>query len=250
MSRYNFQIENKEPIMRTQKIVYYDKETQLEGYLAFNSDISKPRPAVLVAHDWSGRNSFACQKADKLAQLGYVGFAIDMFGKDVLGSTKEEKSALIKPLLDDRPSLQQRILCAYDTLKKIDVVDTSRIGAIGFCFGGLCVLDLARIGVNLQGVVSFHGSLSSPSNDNKAIKAKILAIHGYDDPLVSREQVAEFQQEMTKAGADWQVHIYGNTMHSFTNPNSNDPDFGTVYNRLADKRSWVAMQNFFNEVFL
>ncbi len=235
--------------MRTQKIVYFDNDTQLEGYLAFNADISKPRPAVLVAHDWTGKNDFACQKADKLAQLGYVGFALDMFGKGILGETKEEKSVLIKPFLDDRSLLQQRILCAFETLKKIDVVDTSHIGAIGFCFGGLCVLDLARTGEDLRGVVSFHGILNSPPSDTKKIRAKILVLHGYEDPLVPSDQVSKFQEEVTQAGADWQMNIYSNTMHGFTNPKANDKDFGTVYNALADKRSWVAMQNFFTECF-
>ncbi len=235
--------------MRTKNITYYDGEKLLEGYLAYNADISKPRPAVLVAHDWSGRNEFACQKAEKLAQLGYVGFAIDMFGKNVIGTTKDEKSALIQPFLENRALLGKRIFAAYETLRKVDAVDTSRIGAIGFCFGGMCVLDLARLGTNLRGVVSFHGLLPDFGNRQK-ITAKILALHGYDDPMVPPEQVTEFEKEMTEAEADWQLHIFGKTMHAFTNPNANDKDFGTVYNERAEKRSWRAMQNFFNEIFL
>lgn len=237
--------------MRTQKIIYNDGGTELEGYLAYNADISKSRPAVLVAHDWSGRNTFACQKAEKLAELGYVGFAIDMFGKDVIGQTREEKAALIKPFAENRQLLLQRITAAYQAVKKIDNVDATRIGAIGFCFGGVCVLDLARSGANLRGVVSFHGLLHPPANVKKEkIVAKVLALHGHDDPMVSPENVAAFETEMTEAGVDWQLNIYGHTMHSFTNPNSNDKEFGTVYNPVADKRSWIAMQNFFTEVFL
>jgi dienelactone hydrolase len=235
--------------MRTQKIAYHDGAIQLEGYLAFNADISKPRPGVLVVHDWSGCNEFACQKAEKLAQLGYVGFAIDMFGKDIQGTTKEEKSALIQPFMTDRNLLKQRILAAYETLKKMDMVDTTRMGVIGFCFGGLCALDLARAGVDLRGAVSFHGLLNPPPISDK-IQAKVLALHGHDDPMVSTKEVAAFQEEMTRAGVDWQIHIYGNTLHAFTNPAANDHDFGTVYNPVADKRSWIAMQNFFTEVFL
>jgi dienelactone hydrolase len=238
--------------MRTQNISYHDDDTLLEGYLAYNADFLKPRPAVLVAHDWSGRNAFACQKADKLAQLGYVGFALDMFGKGVSGKNKEEKSELIRPFVEDRKLLQKRILCAYDALRKIDVVDTSRIGAIGFCFGGLCVLDLARIGTKLRGVVSFHGLLNGPGEEgsNHKINAKILALHGNDDPMVPPQQVEAFEREMTKAGADWQINIYGHTLHGFTNPEANDPSFGTVYSENAEKRSWLAMMNFFTEVFL
>ncbi|MBA2654637.1 MAG: dienelactone hydrolase family protein [Gammaproteobacteria bacterium] len=235
--------------MRTQNVTYFDDDTELEGYLAFNSDISKPRPAVIVAHDWSGRNEFACQKAEKLAELGYVGFAIDMFGKDKFGQTTEEKSALIEPFIKNRALLQRRILSGYDALKKIDIVDTTRIGAIGFCFGGMCVLDLARMGTDLSAVVSFHGLLTPPDN-TQSIKAKILALHGHDDPMVPPTQVAAFQQEMTEHEAEWEMDIYGNTMHAFTNPVANDKDLGTVYNSLAEKRSWIAMQNFFTEVFL
>lgn len=236
--------------MRTQKIAYFDGETELEGYLAYNADFLKPRPAILVCHDWSGRNKLACEKAEKLAQLGYVGFAIDMFGKGVEGTTKEEKSELIAPFFNDRQFLLQRIQSGLDALKKIDVVDTSRLGAIGFCFGGLCVLDLARSGADLKGVVSFHGLLNAPDDNDRNIKAKILALHGYDDPMVPPSQVAAFEQEMTKAKADWQLHVYGNTMHAFTNPQANDPDFGTVYENKADKRSWIEMVNFFTETFL
>lgn len=236
--------------MRTQRIAYNDGDTQLEGYLAYNADILKTRPTVLIAHDWSGRNDFVCDKAEKLAQLGYVGFALDMFGKNVTGNTKEEKSALIEPFVQDRKLLLRRITCGLEAAKKIDVVDTSRMGAIGFCFGGMCVLDLARSGADLRGVVSFHGLLNPPGYQDNKIKAKILALHGYNDPMVPPEQVAEFEREMTKAQADWQFHIYGNTMHAFTNPNANDPDFGTVYEGRADRRSWLEMVNFFTEVFL
>lgn len=237
-------------MMRTKKIEYYHDNSLLEGYLAYNADITKPRPGILVAHDWTGRNEFACHKADKLAELGYVGFALDMFGKGVLGKEKEEKSKLIQPFVEDRKFLLERMLAGYEALKKIDVVDTTRIGAIGFCFGGMCVLDLARSGTDLVGVVSFHGLLHAPDSNRKVIEAKILAIHGYDDPMVPVQVVSEFEEEMTKRRADWQIHIYGNTMHAFTNPVANDPGFGTVYNVVAEKRSWIAMKNFFSEIMM
>lgn len=237
-------------MMRTKKIEYFHHDTLLEGYLAYNADITKPRPAILVAHDWSGRNEFACQKAEKLAELGYIGFSLDMFGKDVFGKTKEEKTSLIHPFVEDRTFLYDRIHAAYETLKKIDMVDTTRIGGIGFCFGGMCILDLARAGTDLRGVVSFHGLLNAPDPKRNSIKAKILALHGYDDPLVPSEQVVGFEEEMTQRAADWQLYTYGSTMHAFTNPVANDPDFGTVYNSVAEKRSWVAMKNFFSEIMM
>jgi len=130
-------------------------------------------------------------------------------------------------------------------------VDDKEIASIGFCFGGLCVLDLARSGVDIKGVVSFHGLLGAPEHSQPAakIKAKVLVLHGYDDLMAPVDQVFALQQELTQAGADWQVHSYGNTMHAFTNPLANDPDFGTVYKAEADKRSWISMQNFLLEIF-
>lgn len=237
--------------MLQRKIEYNDGDILLEGYYAVDESKPGKKPAILVAHDWGGRNDFACKKAEKLAELGYVGFALDMFGKNILGNTKEEKMALIKPLMEDREALAKRIISAFDTVKKLDFVDNKQIGAIGFCFGGLCVLDLARQDVEgLCAVVSFHGLLMAPEDrPHKPISAKILALHGFDDPMVPVEQVIAFQNEMTAARADWQFHVYGGTMHAFTNPLAHDPGFGTVYNSLADSRSWIEMKDFFAETF-
>ena len=237
-------------MLKTKKIDYYDGNTLLEGYYAFDDSKPGKKPAVLVAPDWSGKNDFACQKAEQLAELGYIGFALDMYGKGKLGETKEEKIALMSPFMEDRALLRQRMLAALDAVNKLENINPSRIGAIGFCFGGLCVLDLARSGADVRGVVSFHGLLGAPSNlPDKKIQAKILALHGYDDPMVPPEQVAEFQKEMTKTKVDWQIHIYGNTMHAFMNQKANDPGFGTVYNPLTEKRAWLAMKDFFAEIF-
>jgi len=236
--------------MQNQKIEYQDENITLEGYLAYNSKISGKRPLILIVHDWSGCNEFAQKKAEAIAELGYVGFAIDMFGKGKLGKTKEEKSQLIKPFMENRKLLRQRIIAAFTIAQKLEIVDTQRIAVMGFCFGGLCALDLARTGANIRGAVSFHGLLGTPANITQAsIKAKILALHGHDDPMVPPEQVLAFQKEMTAASADWQMHIYGNTMHAFMNPVANDPDFGTVYNKSAETRAWQAMKNFFAEIF-
>lgn len=237
-------------MLKTQKIEYKDGDVILEGYYAYDDSIKGKRPAVLVSHDWSGKNEFTCKKADQLAELGYVGFALDMFGKGKLGKTKEEKTALIQPLIQNRNQLQKRILAAFDTVKKLDVVDANQVGAIGFCFGGLCVLDLARSGADVKGVVSFHGLLQAPEQgEKKTLTAKVLALHGYDDPMVTPDHVMAFGEEMTDAKADWQLHMYGNAMHAFTNPQVNDPGFGTVYNKNADERSWISMKDFFKEVF-
>ncbi|MFA5920438.1 MAG: dienelactone hydrolase family protein [Methylococcaceae bacterium] len=229
---------------------YLDGDILLEAFFAFDDSLSGRRPAVLINHTWVGRDDFVAEKAKKLAELGYVGFAVDMYGKGVLGSGAEENAKLMQPFMDDRQMLQKRMNAAFYAVKLMPWVDDSKIAAIGFCFGGLCSLDLARTSADLKGVVSFHGLLAAPGNtQGNAIKAKILALHGHDDPMVPVEQVLAFEQEMTKAGADWQLHTFGNTMHAFTNPVANNPDFGTVYQPDADRRSWLAMENFLTEIF-
>ncbi|SRR5579883_1456261 len=236
-------------MLKTQKIEYHDGDVLLEGFYAYDDASKDKKPGILVAHDWSGKNTFACRKAEKLAELGYVGFALDMYGKGKTGNTKEEKIALMQPLISDRVKLQKRILAAFETVKKLEPVDSQRIGAIGFCFGGLCVLDLARSGAEVKGIVSFHGLLHAPEGiATHPIKASILALHGFDDPMVTTEQVMAFGNEMTHAKVDWQLTMYGQAMHAFTNPEAHDPGFGTVYNKRADDRSWIAMKEFFKEV--
>ncbi len=238
--------------MHTQEFDYEDQGTRLKGFYAFDEAVGSKdkKPLVLVSHDWSGCNDFAREKARKLAGLGYCGFALDMFGEGRQGKTTEEKSALIQPLVSNRPLLLQRIQAALSAAKKLPGVDQHKIAAIGFCFGGLCVLDLARSGAEICGVVSFHGLLNAPQSlPQTTIRAKVLALHGYEDPMVPPAQVEAFAKEMTQAKADWQIHIYGNTMHAFTNPQAHDPSFGTVYESKADHRSWQSMKDFFTEIF-
>lgn len=235
--------------MHTSNYLYHHGEQELYGFLAYDDAVERPRPAVLVAHDWSGRNDFVCEKATMLAEMGYVGFALDMYGQGRLGTSLSEKTALMQPLINDRLLLTERIRAAFDAVIGLSEVDPARVAAIGFCFGGLCALDLARSGVDLRGVVSFHGALEKPKNMPKEpILAKVLALHGYDDPMVSPEQVKEFCREMTAADVDWQVHMYGHTMHGFTNPTAQDVQSGIVYNAIADKRAFQSMTNFLQEV--
>ncbi|WP_419420104.1 dienelactone hydrolase family protein [Legionella sp. D16C41] len=236
--------------MHTSNYLYHDGEQELYGFLAYNDRFDQPRPAVLVAHDWSGRNDFSCEKAKMLAKMGYVGFALDMYGHARIGETIDEKQALMQPLAADRGMLLSRIRAAFDALIAMPEVDSTKVAAIGFCFGGLCVLDLARSGADLKGVVSFHGLLNKPDEKEKqAIKAKILILHGFDDPMVKPDQVRQFCHEMTAANVDWQVHVFGNTQHAFSNPQANDPKLGTIYNPLAEKRSIQLMTNFLQEIF-
>jgi len=230
-------------------IDYQDNDTNLEGYFAYDS-IQEPMPAVLICHAWAGRDEFVCEKARRLAGMGYVAFALDMYGKGILGSGIDENSALMQPFMEDRELLQGRISCALDRLRQFTEVDSTKVAAMGFCFGGLCVLDLARSGAELSGVISFHGLFSAPANtEGNRILAKVLLLHGQDDPMVSEEEVKAIKNELTHAHCDWQLHVYGNTMHAFTNPSANDPEFGTVYNSTVDARSWVSMVNFLEEIF-
>ena len=231
-------------------IEYRDGEAILEGRLTWDDSSSAPRPGVLVSHAWGGRSGYEDSKADRLAELGYAAFALDLYGKGVRGSNPDENARLMQPFLDDRAMLQRRLLVSLATLREQAEVDPDKVAAIGFCFGGLCVLDLARTGEDLAGVVSFHGLFAPPGNTTgKVAKARVLALHGWDDPMARPDSVLALTDELTAMGADWQLHAYGNTMHAFTNPAANNPDMGTVYDPAADRRSWQAMRNFLDELF-
>ena len=231
-------------------VEYRDGNTVLEGRIAFDDRSSGPRPGVLVAHAWGGRSDFEDGKADGLAELGYAAFALDLYGKGVRGSGPEENAALMQPFLDDRPMLQQRLRASLSAMREQPEVDADRVAAIGFCFGGLCVLDIARTGEDVAGVVSVHGLFGPPGNTaGNDISARVLALHGWDDPMATPDQVDALAEELTSMGADWQLHAYGNTMHAFTNPAANAPDMGTVYSAAADKRSALAISNFLEELF-
>jgi len=235
--------------IQTRTIDYDHNGNLLQGVLAWDDQASAPRPAVLVSHAWAGRDEFAEGKARALAELGYVGFALDMYGKGILGSGPEENAKLMGPLIEDRGLLQSRQAAALNIVRQQPEVDPARIAAIGYCFGGLCVLDLARSGADLRGVASFHGLLNSPGNtEGNRILAKVLVLHGYDDPMAPPEQVLALADELTKGGSDWQIHAYGGTVHAFSNPKANDPEFGTVYKKEADHRSWQSLGNFLAEV--
>ncbi len=230
------------------EVVYEHAGTTLAGLLCFDDARGGRLPAVMISHAWAGRSEFERNKARALAARGYAGFALDMYGQGVLGRNVEENSALMKPFLADRPLLQARQQAALAAVRRQSEVDAARIVAMGFCFGGLCVLDLARSGADVRGVVSFHGLLGRPGNtDGRKIDAKVLVLHGHDDPMCPVADVVAFEQEMTAAGADWQLHAYGHTMHAFTNPLANDPAFGTVYDEKADRRSWISLLAFLEE---
>ena len=231
-------------------IEYRDGENVFEGRIAWDDGQNTPRPGVLVAHAWGGRSDYEDGKADRLAELGYAAFSLDLYGQGVLGNSPEENALLMQPLLDDRAMLQNRMRLSLATMREQPEVEASTAAAIGFCFGGLCVLDLARSGEELAGVVSFHGLFAPPGNTaGNTITARILALHGWDDPMATPDSVLALADELSAMKADWQLHAYGNTMHAFTNPAADNADMGTVYDASADRRSWQAMTNFLDELF-
>ena len=234
--------------IRERLIEYRDGDAVLEGFFCHDDSRPGPLPGLMIAHEWAGRGEFVERKARRLAWHGYAAFALDMFGKGKRGTTTEECSALITPFVQDRALLARRISAALTTIKGLPGVDGRRIAAMGFCFGGMCVLDLARSGADLRGVASLHGLLKPSGLPAKRIGAKVLMLHGYDDPMAPPEDVLAIGKELSAAGADWQLHAYGNTRHAFTNPQANDDALGLKYDEAADRRSWHALLQFLDEV--
>lgn len=242
---------NADAAVNTRVIEYKQGDTVLEGFLAWDDSTTASRPGVLIVHEWTGLGPYAKKRAEMLANLGYVAFAADIYGKGIRPSTQAEAAKTATYYKDNRPLLRARVKAGLDTLKAQKYVDPQRLAAIGYCFGGTTVLELARDGADVRGVVSFHGGLSTPRpGDARNIKAKLLALHGADDPFVKADEVAAFQDEMRAGKVDWQFVSYGNAVHSFTNPEAgSDNSKGAAYNEKADKRSWEAMKLFFEEIF-
>jgi dienelactone hydrolase len=236
--------------IKTKVVEYKQGDAALEGYLTWDDAKTGKRPGVLVVHEWTGLGSYVKKRAEMLAKMGYVAFAADIYGKGIRPATPAEANKTASMYKNDRALMRARARTGLEVLKSQKLVDPNRIAAIGYCFGGTTVLELARDGADIRGVVSFHGGLATPKpEDARNIKAKVLALHGADDPYVKADEVAAFQQEMRAAKIDWQMNIYGNAVHSFTNPEAgNDNSKGAAYNEKADKRSWEAMKIFFKEV--
>jgi dienelactone hydrolase len=241
-----------ETVVKTKLVEYQHGGTTFEGFMAWDESQKGRRPGVLVVHQWRGVSDHEQDRAQRLAALGYVALAADVYGKGVRPATREEASATAGALRGDRPVLRARVRAALDVLRGSELVDTRRIAAIGYCFGGTTVLELARSGAEIAGVVSFHGGLDSPDPAAGAgIKAKVLVLHGADDPFNTPENIAAFQQEMRTGGVDWQMVSYGGAVHAFTQKAAgNDPSKGMAYDERADRRSWQAMRDFFAEIFI
>jgi len=235
--------------MKTETIEYKEGSTTCEGFAAYD-DKSK-RPGVMIVPEWNGVSDYSKKRAQMLADLGYNVLVADVYGKGIRPTTMEACASEAGKYRDNRPLLRARARAALEQLKKLPGTDAGQTAAIGYCFGGMTVLELARDGAEVNGVVSFHGALNTPNaGDAGKIKGRVLALHGADDPLVPPAEVAAFEDEMRKARVDWQFVAYGNAVHSFTNFSLPEGQPGPVsYNKKADQRSWIAMQDFFKELF-
>ncbi len=237
--------------MKTETIEYSQDGTTLEGYLAYGDAVQGKGPGILVLPAWNGIDDYARKRTEMIAELGYIAFAADVYGKGIRPQGFADAAAEAGQYRANLPLLRARVAAGLDILRKAPGVDPAKLAAIGYCFGGQAALELARSGADILGVISFHGALDTPTPaDAKAIKARILALHGADDPYVPAEVVQAFQQEMRGGMVDWQMTAYGGAVHSFTDWNAGtDNSTGAAYNEKADRRSWVAMQAFFNEIF-
>lgn len=233
--------------IETRLVEYSDHGKALQGFFACDRNVPGPRPAVLIVHQWDGRSEFVEQRARRLAEEGYAAFALDMYGKGILGKSVEENMKLMTPFMEDRRLIAQRIQAAVTAVRNLAEVNNAHLAVMGYCFGGLCALDFARSGADVRGVASFHGLLKGSGLPPQTIKAKILVQHGADDPMVPPDDVLAFQKEMNDAGADWQIHIHGHAKHAFAVPGASNGELGLQYNAAADRRSWRNTLDFLSE---
>lgn len=236
--------------IKKDKITYKDGKTQLEGVLVYNDTVNTPRGGVVIVHNWMGITDETMSKAEQVAGLGYVAFVADIYGQGVKPQNTEEAGKLAGQYKGDRQLLRSRAKAAYNVLDKNPLVKKGKVAAIGYCFGGTTVLEMARDGLPLSGVISFHGGLDNPKpEDAKKIKTKVLVAHGAIDPFVPQKDVDQFFKEMNDAKVDYQFIAYSGAVHSFTEKAAgNDISKGAAYNEAADKRSFQAMRDFFAEV--
>jgi dienelactone hydrolase len=236
-------------VVLSEPLEYRDGEVLCEGHVALNTLSRARRPCVLIAHAWDGPNGQVRAKASDLARMGYLGFALDVYGKGVRGGASDDNTELMAPYIGDRTLLRRRLLAALAAAKLHPFTDPSRIAVIGYCFGGLCALDLARAAPpGLRAAVTVHGMLHAPeSTQTEAITAKVLVIHGWRDPLAPHQDVLALTRELSDAGSDWQMILYGQAAHAFTNLAANNHRDGIFYDETADRRSWAATCSFLEE---
>ncbi len=233
----------------TKPVEYMDGKTKCIGYMAWNESYADPKPCVLIGHAWGGRDDFAEDKAIQMAALGYVGFALDVYGEGRRGSDPSENEKLMTPFIEDRAMLLKRLKAGMKAAGDLPEIDEKNMAMMGYCFGGLCALDLARSGADIKAAISFHGLFNPNGLAPKKIKASVLALHGWDDPMVSPDAVKALGEELSSAGCDWQIHAYGGTKHAFSVETANDPKNGIEYNERAARRAWQSAMDLLGEKF-
>lgn len=235
----------------TEAVTYTEAGEEYTGYVSYDNAIKGKRPGVMVVHEWWGLDDYARRRTEMLAGLGYVAFAVDMYGTGKVTDSADQAKEWMTEVTADVEWWRERAMAGIRYLKNHKLVDANKIAAIGYCFGGGTVIQLAYSGLDINGIVSFHGSL--PIADESAfgkIKTRMLIAHGNTDPFIPREVVTKFQDTLDKANADWNMITYGNVLHSFTNPKSDTRGMAALkYDKQADEHSWQAMQHFFEQIF-
>lgn len=239
--------------IKEENVTYKAGDVTCNGYIAYDQNVKGTRPAILVVHEWWGLNDYAKMRARKLAELGYIALAVDMFGNGKIAANPQEAMDLTAPFYKDPQLVKARLDAALNKLKEQSRADTSNMAAIGYCFGGSVVLTAAKLGENVKGVVSFHGGLTGITTNKDVLKAKILVCHGGDDKFVSQKDVDAFKHQMDSIGANYNVKVYANATHAFTNPDATQIgkqfNLPIAYNAQADKDSWNDMKTFFAALF-
>ena len=231
---------------------YAEGDVVCEAYVVHDRATETKRPCIVVAHDWSGQNESIRAATDELVGSRYIGFGLDIYGKGVRGGETDDNTALMTPFLQDRGLLRRRLVAAVEAARHHPLVDPERgVAVVGYCFGGLCALDVARSGIpGVRGVASIHGVFAPPGLGAQGpISAQVLVLHGWEDPMAPPADLLALARELTEAGADWQIHAYGHAMHSFTWFGVNRPEQGLLYDEAAARRSRSALQHFLSELF-
>jgi dienelactone hydrolase len=243
----------KEPKLKEENVTYTGDGVTMNGYIVYDENKEGARPAVLVIHEWWGLNDYPKTRARQLAELGYIAMAVDMYGNGKTADNPDSAGKYAMPFYKDPQMMQRRFDAALAKLKTYSQADTAKIATIGYCFGGAQALNLARLGEDLKGVVSFHGNLIGVPLDKSKLKADILVCHGAADPFVKQDEVNKFKQQMDSAGAKYTFKAYEGAVHAFTNPNATAMGekfkIPIKYNAAADSASWNDMKTFFSKIF-